>query len=262
MATSLSPGMIRIPIGSTGLYITLSTSPNGLMSAVLNRKRSRKVSWRTLMQVMERYYEMMGAELRELVGEQIVESLKRPNVSTGRLLDATLDERNFYRQPDGFGIGYAPFLDQSVAKYWRQIEQGTSIHVGRELYGVFGATLTGGWAESKRGNRYALAGPTYTYPGKKRGGKFQPRSTLPNGAVIERAKRPKARRGFDRVERPPSPVMRIGRPIEAMEAYEHVFEAYRRSNRPFVLFRAAVSEILDLPKVSGRSYQSIIDNYL
>lgn len=137
----------------------------------------------------------------------IEERIKRKGVSTGRLASVTADPRNIYSDNIGFGVGIEDFLDKSEAKYWRQIEQGTDVHVGQEIKGV--------WGESRAGfyeNRWGAAlrgGPQYTAHGEDNGGKFVPLRrgrVFSNGLMIS------------------GKATTIKNPIEAMYAYADTFE--------------------------------------
>jgi hypothetical protein len=99
---------------------------------------------------------------------------KRPNVSTGRLQAVTANyEKNTFASAFLVGVGKPSYLDQSQAKYWRTIEDGSAVtwkkrsFLTLDLLGVFGATYSGG-----------RVGPRYTLPGKSTGGKFLP---IPSG---------------------------------------------------------------------------------
>lgn len=108
-------------------------------------------------------------ELADAVAARQLASLVRPGVSSGRLQAALLDRRNRFASKEGYGVGRPEFLDQSQAKYWRQIDQGFAGHKGREIRGIFGATLIGGGPESR-----GVAGPAFTGIGAEgqRGGRL------------------------------------------------------------------------------------------
>lgn len=100
----------------------------------------------------------------------ISNNLVRRGVSTGRLLRATADPKNVYASAFYIGVGNPSFLDRSMAKYWRTIEEGSAAtwkkraFTSLELVGVFGETMAG---------RYA--GPKFTLPNHSAPrGKFRP----------------------------------------------------------------------------------------
>jgi hypothetical protein len=106
---------------------------------------------------------ILALELAEHTAAQLMLGLRRKKVSTGRLRNALLDRKNRYSDQFGYGVGRPEFLDQSAAKYWRQIDQGFEGHVGRLITGVWGATLTGGLAYSRTNpGGYPVAGPAFT----------------------------------------------------------------------------------------------------
>lgn len=80
----------------------------------------------------------LAEELAEDIAAASKASLLRPRVSSGRLQAAILNPKNRVATQFGYGVGRPEFLDRSEAKYWRQIDQGYSGHVGREIRGIFG----------------------------------------------------------------------------------------------------------------------------
>lgn len=115
-------------------------------------------------------------ELAESVAKAAKASQVRPGVSSGRLQSALLDRRNRFASKEGYGVGKPEFLDQSQAKYYRQIDQGYSGHVGREIRGLFGSSLTGEFGGFSPFGPYPIAGPVFTGIGAKgqRGGRLLP----------------------------------------------------------------------------------------
>lgn len=113
-------------------------------------------------------------ELAESVADAAQAGLRRPGVSSGRLRSALLDPRNRAVDKQAYGVGKPRFLDKSEAKYWRQIDQGYAGHVGREIRGVFGGSLSGAYGGRSRFGPYPLAGPSFTAIGEGSGGRLLP----------------------------------------------------------------------------------------
>lgn len=84
--------------------------------------------------------EMQSYAVEEV--EKLVDRSPRKQVSTGRLRAVTGDSRNATWGDSHYGVGVVDFLDKSIARYWRQIEEGFEGHVGRELYGFWGGSIT------------------------------------------------------------------------------------------------------------------------
>lgn len=84
---------------------------------------------------------VMAREQQALVVETLDASIQRRAVSSKRLRSVTGDPRNVESDEFHYAVGREDFLDQSIAKYWRQIEEGYAGHVGRELYGFWGGTI-------------------------------------------------------------------------------------------------------------------------
>ena len=135
------------------------------------------------------------ARFQDLVVANIKADIKRKASTTGRLVQVTADSRNRLiggtgAHPSalsgaqgaafGWGVGNTPFLDVSVAKYWRTIEEGSAAVWKRPfagelrtkdkqpLWGWFGA---GAFLAGDR----ALASGPYSAPDKGSDqGKFRP----------------------------------------------------------------------------------------
>jgi hypothetical protein len=119
----------------------------------------------------------LAHQLQALVAEELDVGRvpNRRGVASGRLRNAILDDRNRVVRKEGFGVGVMNYLDRSDAKYWRQIERGSTIHVGRELpVGVWGSSLTGGVGGRSRYGPYPLAGPEWSPTGARRDGRVRP----------------------------------------------------------------------------------------
>lgn len=248
-----SIAIARSPIADTGLTVTMWVPGNGFF-AQLQTMELKRVSWASILRIMQRYYAEMGTELQLMVVDAYRESVRRPDVATGRLAEATLDEQNFFSTPEGFTVGVPSFLNRSQAKYWRQIEHGTAIHVGREIYGVWGRRFSGEWHAAKYG-RYPGTNPPYTLHGQGDGEKFQPMSTMNSGAIKRRHQAM-----FTDSHEGAGFKARISRPIIAQDAYTRAFREFRRKNRPLNLLRAVVAQECGLStRKVPRSYQGIID---
>lgn len=247
--------MRRVPIADTGLVIEVWVPGDGFFAQL--QRGDTKLSWSNIETIMSRYYYEAAMELNLLAVEAFHETRKRPSVSTHRLETALLDYQNIRVLKDGFYAGDGKFLDSSNAKYWRQIEEGTSIHLGQLLTGVWGATLSGGWATSARGNTYALAGPAYTAHSGGSGGKFQPFSTFEGGKVGRPHKAAK-RQNFEAGHAKVGYEAHIGRPIVAENYYGRAFDKFRKTNRPLNLLREVIASELGMSKSSiPRSYKGI-----
>lgn len=99
----------------------------------------------------------------------------RRDVSTGRLRNALMNRKNVVIRPFGFGVGVPSWLNRSQAKYWRQIDRGSTVHVERHnLYiGIWGGTRTNRWSGGRTG-RWMVPGAPYSATGDNRSGKFLP----------------------------------------------------------------------------------------
>jgi hypothetical protein len=234
----------RIPIGGTGLTITITLG--GKLAEALGGAQLSRAAWARIMRAMDSYNRVMGAELAAKVVAESRKGRLRKSVSSGRMDAATLDPRNFQQTRTGWGIGVPSFLDNSQAKYWRQIEEGTSVHVGRKIKGVWGQPL-GPW----RGEWYGIAGPgDWSRPG---GGKqmFEPFSTWDK----RRSQRMQAKPGSFWAE--------IRRPILAQDAYVRAFADFKRSRRALTIFREVVAQELGLARRNvGRSYAAAVGQLL
>jgi len=246
--------LATVPISDTGL--TVSFIMNGGIYQRLSQMKGRRVRWSRVEQIMQRYYATMAAEIQAMVVEESQRSRERPKASSGRLDRATLDERNRTMTRDGFGVGIASYLDKSQAKYWRQIEHGFTEHVGRHLYGIFGATLSGRLRAGKRFPSWknASAGPAWSFVGGASGGSFMPKKALSAAVRREHFTGPHTAARNTR--------MIIDQPIDAQRSYKAAFERFRRSNKAFWLFRQVVMAELGLTSdQAGRSYESLLRNF-
>ena len=139
-------------------------------------------------------------ELKDQVADYIAGNVKRPAVSTGRLEAATRDPKNVvddYTNTTRWAVlvGVPAWLDNSPAKYWRTIEEGSQATfsrggmTGMPMYpGQWGGSISGFY--SNRWGRVPRAGAPFTRYGKGSGGKLRPfPQALDKGAEMKYAKR-------------------------------------------------------------------------
>lgn len=106
--------------------------------------------------------ELAFATQVEVAGE-IKRKLKRPTVSTGRLVNVTLDPKNAASAWNYVAVGNETFLDRSIAKYWRTIEEGSAQTWTKRsfrslrLQGIWGTNLDH-WRVSGAGNAWVALG--------------------------------------------------------------------------------------------------------
>ncbi len=251
---------VVLPISDIGLSVVFQIPSGGLYDKLAAKKSGDQ--WGNITRVLRRYFDEMAREINFLAAEMFEEGRKRPNVSTGRLVNALIDERNVFISEDSFFVGVPSFMDHSQAKYWRQIDQGTTVHLGQYLMGVWGDSLSGGRATGATGEYY-LAGPAYTmHKSSGSGGKFQPASAFTGGTIERpRMKQGKHFRGqtATRSQARPSAAY-ISKPITAEHYYNRAYLKYTRTNRPLNLFRAVVAKELGLSVSQvGRSWDAVVD---
>lgn len=159
-----------------------------------------------------------AAEFQQLVVKNIGASIKRPKVSSGRLLTATADEANAVSGVDYWGVGIPEYLDRSKAKYWRTIEEGTArvwkrSFIGDPLIGAWGYSVTGPHMSERWGEVMRASGKLEGAWQGSTGGKFRP------WGKSERRRQALGISRFggtgSRVHRIP----RVGKEIEGMDAY-------------------------------------------
>lgn len=91
----------------------------------------------------------LAMTLQYQVARRIQNDLKRPGVSTGRLVRATMDPQNRVSDRFYMGVGNERFLNNSIAKYWRTIEEGSAAtwtkrkFTSLPLQGFWGTNLSG-----------------------------------------------------------------------------------------------------------------------
>lgn len=217
-------GLIAV---STDFYIGSSVMRNALGQFVPNVQRDVAV---------------IGADLAKGLAESIAaaakESMLRPGVSTGRLQKAILDRRNRIGTQFGYGVGRPEFLDRSEAKYWRQIDQGYTGHLGREIRGVFGGSLTGALGGQSRYGLYPIAGAPFTAIGQGAGGRLLPLGKRDAYAKLAGARRLGKRRGNVAVRGV------IEQPIEPQEYFRRGWEDFNPASRTTAAVKAVLQRNL------------------
>lgn len=81
----------------------------------------------------------IASELQAEIVANIQDRIKRPAASTNRLVTVTAAPENATATFDSVRVGNVDFLDSSVAKYWRTIEEGSAEtwyrpFIGTQLY--------------------------------------------------------------------------------------------------------------------------------
>lgn len=145
-------GRVRVPAGATyakpGSFASGGTPEFRRALRDINRRRAK--------------------ELQADVVDNVRRGIQRRTVSSGRLAAVTGDPRNATWDDFGYGVGDIDFLDRSIAKYWRQIEQGYEGHVGRTIHGFWGGSIT-----RISGDRVYAGAPWYRH-GSRRSDMFIP----------------------------------------------------------------------------------------
>lgn len=134
----------------------------------------------------------MARTVQSYVVENVASSIQRRNVSSGRLVAVTASPENVEVDDFHFGVGVENFLNRSMAKYWRTIEEGSaeawadtpggrSSFVGMELKGFWGGsigrvTADRVWAarpwsrhSARRVDMFIPTSPTFNFRGKYTG---------------------------------------------------------------------------------------------
>lgn len=153
----------------------------------------------------------LALNMQQQVAQVIDRKILRQSVKSGRLVTATLDPKNRTYGRDHVGVGNEAFLDRSIAKYWRTIEEGSAAtwtkrsFLSLELQGIWGMNVREGqWQRSAAGNQWSSLGGASEKSGDRRQEMYQPlrrgRHGMPSGL----------------------PVFHPGREIQPMRAYEYV----------------------------------------
>lgn len=180
----------------------------------------------------------LALELAYSIAAAAKASMLRPRVSTGRLQAALLSPKNRVGTQFGYGVGRPEFLDKSEAKYWRQIDQGYGGHVGREIRGVFGGSLTGAFGGQSRYGPYPIAGEPFTAMGAGTGGRL-----LPLGKRSAYAKLAADRKAGKR-RRNVAVKATIEQPISPQEYFRRGWEDFNAASRTTAAVKAALQKNL------------------
>lgn len=156
----------------------------------------------------------LAISIQQQVARFIDANIIRQKVKSGRLVNATLHPKNATFGYDHVGVGNEDYLNKSIAKYWRTIEEGSAAtwtkrsFLSLELQGIWGLNVREGrWNTSAAGNEWSSLGGTAE---KSRGH---------TGARQEMYQ--PLRRG--RHGRPSGlPIFHPGHEIRPMRAYEYV----------------------------------------
>lgn len=124
-----------------GLYIRLKgVTVNGLpVRDALGRFQNQSAKLRDQRVAENR---RLAEQVQVRAVEILEESIVRPSVSTQRLAKVTADAKNIFVSADGntWGVGVEDYLDGSVARYWRMIEEGSDRIYGGGT-GMFGREI-------------------------------------------------------------------------------------------------------------------------
>jgi hypothetical protein len=126
------------------------------------------------------FNQRMARSIQADAVENLSASIQRRNVSSGRLVAVTASSENIEVDDFHMGVGRTAFLDRSMAKYWRSIEEGSAqawseTPGGRP--GMIGMELTGLWGGSLgkvTSDRAYGARPWYRHS-SRRGDMFVPK---------------------------------------------------------------------------------------
>lgn len=164
---------------------------------------------------------VMAREQQALVVETLDGSIQRRAVSSGRLRAVTGDPRNVQWNEFGYGVGREDFLDNSLAKYWRQIEEGYEGHVGRTIHGFWGANIN-----RISGDR-VYAAPPWSRHSSRRGDMFIAATGFREEGKFARYEGSGGRSGAPNFAKTTT----IKNPIQAHHFYADAFRKYRGGQR-------------------------------
>lgn len=144
---------------SPGLHVNIQTPR---LPATRNPETGRFQAAKADMEAQNR---QMAYAVQAQVASLIKARLQRPLVSTNRLVKATTDPQNAIYNDTYVGVGNQKFLDRSIAKYWRTIEEGSAktwtkrSFLSLELQGFWGTNIHS-WRGAKGREWVALGGET------------------------------------------------------------------------------------------------------
>lgn len=88
--------------------------------------------------------------------EKSVEALGREQRGSHYLEDAIMSPSNRIVTSDGFKVGIeSSFMESEAAPYWRGLEEGTAVHLGQKMYGLW-VTQGGGLDIPREGGKNAI----------------------------------------------------------------------------------------------------------
>lgn len=223
---------LKIPIGN-------GTLAEGLVLRVTVPEYFEKISrsrsgwahpWEQIEKVLEVANRQMAYELQFLLLEALEEGRvkQRRAVSTHRLEDALGDPRNVKISGRRFAVGRVAFLNRSQAKYWRQIDAGTTVHVGRV-----------------QGRGYWTDGSGKPTPNaRRRDGRWNPTAGSIRGA---RGRVIKADDGRSLVRK-----MVINRPIQPQQYFARAWRRFNPRAQALDALRSAITQVLGIPMTGVR----------
>jgi hypothetical protein len=128
----------RSAVHKLNLGLSLRFQPD--MSGIARGARDAKGRFTSMQTLVKQANEEMALEVANYMVKSLEESVKdrgRTQRGTELLARAILNEENRDASIDGFVVG-TDYMDRSPAKmYWRGVEEGSSKHVGRLIYGWF-----------------------------------------------------------------------------------------------------------------------------
>lgn len=140
-----------------GFYINIKAPP-GI------RIRDERGRYTSAQDQLYRQNKELAQTLQYQVARRMKNDLKRPGVSTGRLVRVTMDPKNRVSDRFFMGVGNEAFLNTSIAKYWRTIEEGSAAtwtkrsFTSLPLQGLWGTNLSG-FAQGPSGPWVTVAPP-------------------------------------------------------------------------------------------------------
>lgn len=223
---------VRIPLGNGTLAqgLVLRVTTPDFFERISRSRAGWAHPWEDIKKVLEVANRRMANELQYLVLEALEEGRvqSRRSVSTQRLEKALGDPRNVKVTGERMAVGRVAFLNRSQAKYWRQIADGTSIHVGRV-----------------QGRGYWIDG----------GGRPTANSTARNGRWISTPRSSNNARGRKIVGEDGGSLVRkmvINRPIQPQEYFERAWQKFNPRAQALDALRAAITQVLGIPMTGVR----------